>query len=120
VLGLWGLRRQPLLAAFVVAAALLALGPISPLYMAAWHLVPGFWRFAKPEVFFELSWLGILAGAALEGRRWLAPVVVLTWLLSVRTHPVYPGFSTYVATSLPKGWQDGVPGMAPKGTSAGE
>jgi hypothetical protein len=37
VLGLWGLRRQPLLAAFVVAAALLALGPISPLYMAAWH-----------------------------------------------------------------------------------
>lgn len=110
-LGLWGLRKQPLLAAFVVVAALLALGPVSPLYMLLWHGVPGFWRFAKPEVFFELSWLGILAAAALQERRWLLPVVVLTWLVSVRTHPVYPGFSEYIPASLPKSWQEAVPGM---------
>lgn len=110
-LGVWGLRRRPVLAATVVGAALVAVGPVSPLFLVVWKVVPGFWRFAKPEVFFELSWLGLLYGAALEAPRWLAGWVVGFFCLSTRTHPVYPGFSAYEATTLPADWQESVPGF---------
>ena len=33
------------------------LGLANPLYLAAWWALPFFWRIAKPEVFFLVSWL---------------------------------------------------------------
>lgn len=109
-LGLWGLRRRPEAALFVALTAALALGPVSPFYQA-FAALPGMWRFAKPEVFFELSWLVLLGVAALEGRRWLLGATLAFFLVSTRTHPVYPGFSTYVELRLAPGWKQAVPGM---------
>lgn len=89
-------------------------GVPNPLYMLAWHVVPGFWRVAKPEVFFEATWLLMLALAALElaarkpSTRVLVGVygvMVAGWLMAVRTHPVYPAFSEARETTLDEGWE---------------
>lgn len=92
-------RRALAAAALLVGPLLLAFGPATP----AWTLfsaLPGMWRFSKPETFFHLVVLGIAVLAALAytklrvGRLVFVAVLQLAWwLLLVRTHPVYPGFS---------------------------
>jgi hypothetical protein len=103
-------------------------GVPNPVYMAAWRLLPGFWRLAKPEFLFEASYLGLLALAALEAGRWLRPgtragrwgpplilaVLLLAWILSVRGHPAFPGFSAPVDVSLSPRWAERV--FEPSGT----
>jgi hypothetical protein len=118
----WGEPRVRFAALAGLVLFVLSLGPApvpgagvpNPLYMAAWHLVPGFWRVAKPEVFFEGTWLLMLALAAVElaarrpsGRTLTAVygVMVVGWLVAVRAHPVYPGFSALLDTTLDSGWQ---------------
>ena len=121
-LGLYALRRrEPLLWGMGVLAGLLfllALGPMpfegvwNPAWMGLRELVPGFWRIAKPEVFFEGSYLLLLALAsrALDRPlpRWLYPVLVLGWVLAVRMHPVYPGFTEFVELELSESWMQQV------------
>jgi hypothetical protein len=98
------------------------LGPVilpgvpNPVYYAARAVVPGFWRIAKPEVFFEGVYLALigLAAVACRGRdapRWLYPIWALAWLLIVRTHPVYPGFSAPIEQRLAPDWAEHVPGL---------
>lgn len=88
-----------------IGFAAFALGPVSPVYMVLHGLIPGFWRFAKPEVFFEVAWLAILAAAALTlsatdiSRRTLAAIMLAGWIVSVRTHPVYPSFTKPTAVA---------------------
>lgn len=110
----------------VVAALLfaLSLGPSlgpelqNPLYMAVHRAIPGFWRVAKPEVFFEGSYLALLCLAGLglsrlapPGRAlWLLPILAAGWLLVVRSHPVYPPMSRFVPTQLAPEWQRALPG----------
>jgi hypothetical protein len=117
-LGLYALRRRdPLLwgmGALAGLLLLLALGPMpfegvwNPVYMGLRELVPGFWRIAKPEVFFEGSYLLLLAMAsrALDRPlpRWLYPLLLIGWLWAVRSHPVYPGFSEFLPLELSEGW----------------
>ena len=85
----------------------------NPVYMAVSAVVPGFWRMAKPEVFFELVWLGLLALGATKAealvpqdrRQWLIPgAVLLAWLGLVRTHPAWPGLSQPVESALAPDW----------------
>ncbi|MSP56238.1 MAG: hypothetical protein EXR69_11645 [Myxococcales bacterium] len=86
----------------VVLCTLLALGPsANPVYMALFDLVPGFWRVAKPETFFWVSWLLLVTAAAealasmrLPNRAMLlvAALFLVGWLVGVRAHPVYPDF----------------------------
>lgn len=117
-LGLAGLRRDWKIALAALPFFVLSLGPAhNPLYMALFEAVPGFWRFAKPETFFHVAWLALLVMAArsLAGRprstlRWLAALMVTGWILSVRTHPVYPRFTMYVDLELAEGWQRMLPG----------
>ncbi len=117
--GSWSLRSDGRVRALLALAAglfLLALGPQvlpgiwNPVYLAVRAGVPGFWRVAKPETFFHGTWLALLAVAALrlEGRRtrWLYPVVVLSWVLLARTHPVFPGFSEPVDQALDPAWAE--------------
>lgn len=113
----------------VVAAAVattLAAGPApmggqgtltNPFYMAAREIIPGFWRVAKPEVFFHCTWMLILAVAAIRVAAWkpgkvaaaaIYAVIVVTWLATVRTHPVYPGFAEGVESNLAPTWHRGV------------
>ncbi len=97
----------------------LSLGPTNnPVYLALAE-VPGFWRIAKPETFFHVTWLALLAiGArrfadAKPSRRALAGwgiLFALGWLVSVRTHPVYPRFTMPIDLTLSDRWQRGVPG----------
>ncbi len=86
----------------------------NPVYMALHAVIPGFWRVAKPEVFFQLPWLLILVAAAAGARqtlrtdrqRWmLLGAVIALWLVSVRTHPAFPGMSTPVQSTLAPDWQ---------------
>ncbi|MEC7241203.1 MAG: hypothetical protein VXW32_08175 [Myxococcota bacterium] len=68
----------------------------NPIYMVAWHTVPGFWRVAKPEVFFYGSWLcmlGVASRGALSRKRVVYPALLLTWVLLTRPHETYPGFT---------------------------
>lgn len=112
VLLVWGLvrtKRTPLdnlLLGVAFGLFLFSLGPnlpggfTNPAYMIAWKLVPGFWRVAKPEVFFYGTWLCLLAFTA---RAWAGkslalayPLMVLGWIFWVRGHPAYPDFSEFV------------------------
>lgn len=123
------LRRAPAVR-FAAAAGLvlflLSLGPRlldqvdNPLYLALARGVPGLWRLAKPEVFFEGTFLLGLALAAVglvrlvpPGRRGLAAAVlyalsVVGWLALVRAHPAFPAFSAPVESRLKQGWEERV------------
>lgn len=119
VLAATGLRRDWRIALAALPFFVLSLGPEhNPLYMALFHWVPGFWRFAKPETFFHVAWLAALCMAArtLAARnarpgaiRALAALMLAGWLISVRTHPVYPRFTRYVDLTLSEGWQRTLP-----------
>jgi hypothetical protein len=104
-LAAWGAtrRRNLWLLAFALPFFVLALGPTrNPVYLALFEVVPGFWRVAKPETFFHVTWLALLAVAARQltdlrptprALTGLALLMGLGWVLSVRTHPVYPRFT---------------------------
>lgn len=128
VLGLAGYalareRRVRLLGVVAAGLTLLSLGPelgfgvANPVYMGLYAMIPGFWRVAKPEVFFEGSYLALLAmGAAGLARLappgralWLLPILALGWLAVVRTHPVYPPMSRFVPMELAPEWRRGLP-----------
>ena len=94
---------------FSLGPELITGGPRNPLYMAAWHIVPGFWRLAKPETFFHVSWMLILAIAAIQLARLKASsrtvfalyaLFIVGWLLMVRTHPVYPTMTKPIEVKL--------------------
>lgn len=84
----------------------LSLGPSvggvpNPLYMALFHLLPGFWRVAKPETFFFIPWLLAITACAQvvrsldlakRGVTVLGVLLLLGWAWGVRGHPVYPSF----------------------------
>jgi hypothetical protein len=133
LLGAWGLwlhRDRPEArwgAAVVLLLGLLSIGPMllgargagvpNPLFMAAWKLIPGFWRIARPEFMFEGAWLVLLASAALTLQRWRPGWKVLLvmqiamlagWAWGVRGHPAYPGFTEPVEVELSEGWQQEV------------
>lgn len=118
-LAVLGARRDRRLAAVTVLFTVLALGPAgNPLYMALFKAIPGFWRIAKPEAFFEVAWLALLCMAARELARRRPPrravaalgaLFVVGWALSVRTHPVYPRFSRYVPMELSDQWRRAPP-----------
>ena len=123
MLGLWFRRRDPRVrfAAFAgIGLFLLSIGPVllpgpiqNPLYFAVRAVVPGFWRVAKPEVFFHGTWLLMLGVAALQLQR-VAPrrgglgllygFFLFWWFLSVRTHPAYPEMTMPVEGRLRPGW----------------
>lgn len=129
VLSIWGLwrARGEALARYSAAAILVltaislgpALGPElkNPVYLALARGVPGLWRVAKPEVFFEGAFLLLLTWAALaltrlvpEGARRAASMALaaamVAWFLGVvRAHPAYPGFSAPVESRLNAGWE---------------
>ncbi len=120
---LLSLRERKILWLWIlmVPFLVLSLGPShNPLYSLCNLLIPGFWRLAKPETFFHLAWLLLLAAAALAWRRplprWLPLVAMLGWVLLVRLHPVYPGLARPVEVGLAPGWQQilGRPATAPE------
>ena len=128
--GLWksertGLRDTALLGAATLAA--LSLGPeiqlglvtpwINPVDLLAREAIPGFWRSAKPEVFFYGSWLLFLGCGAVglsrnNPPRWVTPCLYLlmigTWLVLVRQHSEYPHMSHKTEVKLPAGWEQNV------------
>jgi hypothetical protein len=130
-LGAWRWRRDPRLWAVLLSCAgvfAVSVGPVvlpgdaldaprmaNPLYLAVHAVVPGFWRMAKPEVFFEVVWLAAIvgAGAALRGLtgtlRMLCILAILAvWWPLVRLHSAYPGLSAPQESALDPRWQQRV------------
>ena len=118
--GAWRARDSKMvrsLLALVALFTLLALGPElapgvrNPLYMLLWVVMPGFWRVAKPEVFFYVAWLSLIALAAIAttGRRlwWAYPLFLLWWFPAVRGHDAFPGFTQPLERSLSPQWRSG-------------
>ncbi len=133
VLGLWGFwrcRAEPLArfaALMALALGALSLGPMllgrpegglpNPVFWAAWKTVPGFWRVAKPEFFFEATYLALLGAAARalsdQCRRRAAlgalhVALAAGWIAGVRSHPAYPVFTEPVPVSLSPHWERSV------------
>jgi len=130
LVGIWrgrwtGMIRFATLAAVVFF--MLSLGPLlgaggaeNPVYMVARATVPGFWRMAKPEVFFHMTWLMLLGIAAVEACRqgWsnrvttlLYGLFVMGWLIMIRTHPAYPPMTMPLEVKLNADWEQ--PGAQP-------
>jgi hypothetical protein len=123
IAGLWTRRRDPQVAVLAIlglVTGLLSLGPElvpgvpNPAYLAAWYGLPFFWRIAKPEVFFFVTWACVLGVAALgtTDRLWTRGMLlvvylafVAVWVGTVRLHPAYPGFSEYRPAKLAPGWE---------------
>ena len=90
----------------------------NPVYMGLHAWIPGFWRLAKPEVFFQPVWLMVLGAGAvglhhvLRHRRAvglaLAVLVFAVWWPLVRLHAAFPGLSAPVHSDLSPQWQDKV------------
>ncbi|MFT5684982.1 MAG: hypothetical protein ACI8RZ_005928 [Myxococcota bacterium] len=123
VVGSWSDRRVRFALVVGILAMLISVGPIllpgpveNPLYMAIRWVVPGFWRVAKPEVFFHITWMLMLCVASIQlakvgsrrGVSILYGIFILAWLVMVRTHPAYPPMSQPINSNLSTGWQDAV------------
>ena len=89
-------------------------GPANPVFMAARAVVPWFSHVAKPEVFFHVTWLMLLAIGALQGHRWgwskrvtsaLYCVFIFGWLVMIRTHPAYPPMTMPMNLKLDANWE---------------
>lgn len=123
--GAVNLIRDPKVQLALAAATVmfvLSIGPVlipgeppvtNPVYMAAREVVPGFWRVAKPEVFFHASWAMLLAVAAKQLAAWrpgsrtvaaLYLALVVSWLGLTRSHPVYPVMTEPVESVLAPDW----------------
>jgi hypothetical protein len=114
--GTWKTRQEATTRVLLAAGSvflLLSLGPFplglsNPLWLGLRAVVPGFWRVAEPEVFFQGTLLCALAiGARALGphpRAWMYPVVAAIWVVSVETHPAFPGFSVFREPRLAPAW----------------
>ena len=90
----------------------------NPVYMALHHVVPGFWRVAKPEVFFQPVWLLVLAASAAGLRSllhrnrtlgwFMVTLIFAAWWPLVRSHRDFPGLSAPIESQLNPAWRDGV------------
>ena len=124
VMKYWSTPLIRLLSMVATGLLLLSLGPNltptiqNPLFMAIWHVVPGFWRVAKPEVFFYGTWLLVLCCSAYGlsrspifktvSRRMQIAIYcasLVWWILAVRNHEVFPGFSTPLDSELGEVWR---------------
>ncbi len=114
--GAWTTRRLAATHALLGMAGvflLLSLGPFpfgapNPVWLGIRAVVPGFWRVAEPEVFFQGTILCAMAiGARALGptpRPWMYPVAVAIWAVSVASHPAFPGFSVFREPRLAPSW----------------
>lgn len=140
VVGLAQARKQWWLIPTLASAALLfivSIGPVvvpgdapdaprltNPVYLALHHAVPGFWRLAKPEVFFEPVWLLglVFAGLGLAHLYKRSPVstkfaalgILVVWWPLVRLHPAFPGTSQPIDSALDADWKQRVFGPPTK------
>jgi hypothetical protein len=124
VIKYWSAPLVRLLAMVAAGLLLLSLGPNitptiqNPLFMAIWHVVPGFWRVAKPEVFFYGTWLLVLCCSSYGlsrssifctvSKRMQVTIYCVTlvwWIFAVRNHEVFPGFSTPLESELGEVWR---------------
>ena len=132
--GAWSFRsdrRAWTAVAVAVGLFIVSLGPVlvpgaqldapvltNPVYMALHHTIPGFWRLAKPEVFFQPVWFLVLVGAAVglqrlaqthrRGAVLAAALMFVAWWPLVRSHPEFPGMSAPLDSALDPRWKDRV------------
>lgn len=121
-------RKNRWIGGVALAFFVLALGPVhNPVYLLLFEVIPGFWRIAKPETFFHVTWLAILVVATrvLADAKPSRPVVAtigalfaVGWAVSIRAHPVYPRFTLPLDLTLSEDWERSVPGAIPGGPAA--
>ena len=126
----WSDRRVRWAACMAAVLFLLSIGPVllpgpieNPLYFCAKAIIPGFWRVAKPEVFFQGSWLLLLCIGAIEvsrirnartvpnnpkGMALLYLLFLGAWCIMVRTHPAFPPMTQQVESDLAPDWDSHV------------
>jgi hypothetical protein len=138
LVGAWSMRAdRRLLRAMFIGAGLfvVSLGPVlvpgptpqsplvtNPVYLSLHQWVPGFWRLAKPEVFFQPVWFLLLVGAGvglrhIHATRRVAAVilgvlVLGVWWPIVRLHGPFPGLSAPIESALDPGWRERVFGLS--------
>ena len=110
--------RQKMISMFEFILALgfflLALGPqiiglSNPIYLLL-SIIPGLWRLAKPEIFFLITYtlLIIWAGRARLPSQLKSIAIflmLLLWLVGLRTSKAYPYLTEYIPGELPENWE---------------
>ena len=111
-LGLLGLAFGPALVLGDAAPPPTLRNPVYHLFL---ELVPGAWRLAKPEVFFQGVWVILLMGGAAwaedrlptrRARGIALGAVLLSLAILGRSAPEWPGLSAPLDTALDPGWAE--------------
>jgi hypothetical protein len=67
--------------------------------------VPGLWRFAKPEIFFLMTYTGLcIAASKISASRWVYTVMGLLWIIGLYSSKAYPYLSMYIPAELSPDW----------------
>ena len=121
LIGYAGYRKQLYIhyLPLILFCGILSLGPYlhgtipNPIFIA-FQSIPGLWRFAKPEIFFFLSFLGLLTMIVhIEPTkthiRMFCILFLIQWICTVRIQEEYPNIYTIpIESTLPSNWEQRV------------
>ncbi len=111
--GVWGLWRNRLsfltilgmIFLFLSMGPFISIGIDNPLYLLINEL-PGLWRFAKPEIYFFVTYACFCIGAVkIDIPRIVLLLMLIFWVVGLFTSSAFPYLTVFIESSLSPTWQ---------------
>jgi len=114
LMGIWKKKVPKRILIIAILFLLLSIGPEpsptikNPIYLFL-GIIPGFWRFAKPEIYFLISY-GCLCVAAvqIELSKPILILISLIWLVGLYSSEAFPYLTVFIESSLSPNWYLGL------------